>query len=74
MHKVYTVVLRLFVDSDAPENIKGSLQLSSKNLALSFSDGQTLLHLLSQVGEDEAARARAECRHAAAPPGSQVDK
>jgi len=49
MHKIYTVVLRLFVDSDTPENIKGSLQLSPKKQALLFTDGQALLDLLSQI-------------------------
>jgi hypothetical protein len=49
MHTVTTFVLRLFVDSDAPGLLRGSLQQMPECQAITFTDGQALLWLLERM-------------------------
>jgi hypothetical protein len=49
MHTVCTFVLRLFVDSEAPDLLRGSLQHVPEEQPISFTDGQSLLWLLQRM-------------------------
>ncbi len=46
MRTIQTFILRLFIDTDAPETLRGALQGIAESQAHSFTDEQALLNLL----------------------------
>lgn len=56
-----TFVLRLWIDSDKPEEIQGTLQGVMEDKVYPFSDAQVLLHLLQRITKEGLTRASSSC-------------
>ena len=54
MHTIHTFILRIFIDSQAPERLRGSLQATGQKEAAPFLDGAGLLALLRALPQPPA--------------------
>lgn len=50
MRVIKTIVLRLYLDSDAPERLCGDIQLHPERKTLYFQNEEALVALLHQLG------------------------
>ncbi len=73
MRTIQTFVLRLFVDTDEPNTLRGSLRLISNEAEYAFVDARGLLDLLQQLAAPPAETSSAENDGATAPPTAQED-
>ncbi len=71
MRTIQTFVLRLFVDTDEPNTLRGSLRLISNEAEYAFVDARGLLDLLQQLAAPSAETPSAESDSATAPPAAQ---
>ncbi len=71
MRTIQTFVLRLFVDTDEPNTLRGSLRLISNEAEYAFVDARGLLDLLQQLAAPPAEIHPAESDSAAKPPAAQ---
>lgn len=55
MRTRYTFILRIFMDTQEPAALRGTLQLVSQDRAVSFADERMLLDLLQQMLRQEQA-------------------
>jgi len=46
MHRIQTFILRLVVDTNQPDRVRGSLQIVGEDGSYPFADGQALLVIL----------------------------
>jgi hypothetical protein len=53
MRTIQTFILRLFVDTDAPEMLRGALQNIAERQTYPFADEQALLVVLRQIARLE---------------------
>lgn len=67
MRASYTFILRIFVDTQEPAALRGSLKLVSQDQPLPFTDEHMLLDLLHQILSQEQAG------EAQPPGGSQAE-
>ncbi len=71
MRTIQTFVLRLFVDTDEPNTLRGSLRLISNEAEYAFVDARGLLDLLQQLAAPPAETSSAESDSTAEPPAAQ---
>ncbi len=51
MRILKTFVLRLLIDSETPTTLRGAIRAIANDEEYTFTDGQTLLALLQQIGQ-----------------------